>query len=502
MTVQSIAPLGWRRYHPAPWRTYILLVTLAFLSACTVGPDYVRPEAVVPPDYKELEGWKTAEPNDGVIRGAWWEIFDDPELNALEEQVYISNENVIAAEAQFRAAVAIVEATRAGYYPTVTIGLSATRQRFSDNVATGLDIVSPTTGGTTPTTVSHKAFTTYAMPIDASWEADVWGRIRRSVEASAASAQASAADLQTGLLSAQAALAQDFYLIRTLDAQRQLLDETAVAYQKSLDLTHNRYEGGIASRADVVQAITQLQTTQAQAIEIGVQRAQVEHAIAVLIGTPPSAFSIPVKPLDTVPPEIPAGVPSELLERRPDIATAERLVASANAQIGVAEAAYFPTVTLSAETGFEGSKLSNWFVWPSRFFSVGPAISETVYDGGFRAAQTDQARATYDANVAIYRQIVLAGFQEVEDNLAALRILAHEAEVQAEAVKAARESVELTTNQYKAGIRSYIDVVTVQTTALSNEVTAVNLLGRRMNASVLLVKALGGGWNAAELPEI
>ena len=458
------------------------------MSSCTVGPDYVRPTAPMSPDFREVSGWKVAEPRDEILRGAWWELFGDPELSALEEQVAFANQNVATAEAQFRQARALVESARSAFYPTAAIGVSVTGNRQSENV-----------GGFT---VSKHSYADLTMPLSASWELDVWGRIRRSVESAGASAQASAADLESSLLSAQAAVAQDYYLLRTVDTQRQLLDATAVAYQKSLELTQNRYEGGIASRADVVQALTQLETTQAQAIDLGVLRAQLEHAIAVLVGTPPAELSIPVAPLVTAPPPIPVGVPSELLERRPDIAAAERLVASANAQIGVAVAAYYPTVTLSATGGFEGSHLSDWFIWPSRFFSVGPTITETVYDGGFRAAQTAQARAAYDANVAVYRQTVLTGFQDVEDNLATLRILADEAEVQDRAVNAARESVEVTTNQYKAGTRSYIDVVTTQTTQLANEVTANNIHGRRLTASVLLIKALGGGWNAAELPEV
>jgi NodT family efflux transporter outer membrane factor (OMF) lipoprotein len=441
---------------------------------------------MAPLAYKEMNGWKVAQPKDDVIRGVWWEVFADRQLNALEAQVDVSNQNIVMAEAQFRQARALVREARASYFPTVTVGVGVIRSREAP-LATGRKTLEGTT-------------TDYSLPIDVSWELDVWGQIRRTVESNQASAQASAADLETIRLSIQAELAQDYVQLRVLDAQRQLLDATVIAYEKALELTQNRYASGVASRTDVVQAESQLKTTQAQAIDIGVQRAQFEHAIAVLIGTPAPDLSIPLVPLTTGPPPIPIGVPSELLERRPDIAAAERRVAAANAQIGVAEAAFFPTVTLSASGGFESLSLTKWLTWPMRFWSIGPAISETVFDGGFRRAQTDAARAAYDATVASYRQTVLTGFQEVEDNLAALRILEAEAQVQDEAVKAAQESVTLTTNQFKAGTVNYLNVVTVQATALSNESTAVNILGRRVAASVLLVKALGGGWNVANLP--
>jgi NodT family efflux transporter outer membrane factor (OMF) lipoprotein len=336
--------------------------------------------------------------------------------------------------------------------------------------------------------------------VDVSWELDVWGRIRRSVESSQASAQASAADLEAARLSTQTELAQDYFQMRALDAQQQLLDETVTAFEKSLGLTKNRYTSGVASRADVLQAETQLKTTQAQSIDVGVQRAQLEHAIALLTGKPAAAVSIPVAPLTTAPPSIPAGVPSELLERRPDVAAAERQVAAANAQIGVAQSAFFPTVTLSATGGFENSGLSKWLSWASRFWSAGVAISQTLFDGGLRRSQVEQARAAYDASVAMYRQTVLTGFQEVEDNLAALRILENEAQAQEEAVTAAQQSLIVTTNQYKAGIVSYLNVVVAQTAALSNQRTAVDILDRRLNATVLLIKGLGGGWNVSRLP--
>jgi NodT family efflux transporter outer membrane factor (OMF) lipoprotein len=464
-------------------------IILSMLTACTVGPNYVKPTVETPASYKENEGWKVAQPKDDTLRGTWWEIFNDPQLNALEGQVDISNQNVAAAEAQFRQARALVQAARAAYFPTVTVGVGVTRSLRSSTLNTGLS-------------ASRNAVTEYSLPVDVSWELDVWGRIRRTVESSQENAQASAADLETARLSARTELAQDYFQLRSFDTQKQLLDAAVADFEKSLALTNNRYNSGVASRAEVLQAETQLKTTQAQAIDVGVQRAQLEHAIALLIGKPASAVSIPEAPLTmtTAPPPIPLGVPSEVLERRPDIAAAERRVAAANAQIGVAEAAFYPTVSLQASGGFESSSLSKWLSWPSRFWSVGPAISETVFDGGLRRAQSDQARAAYDANVALYRETVLAGFQEIEDNLAALRILESEAQVQDEAVTAAQQSAAVITNQYRAGIVNYLDVITAQTAALTNERTAATILGNRLNATVLLVKALGGGWNASNLP--
>jgi NodT family efflux transporter outer membrane factor (OMF) lipoprotein len=464
-------------------RLLIITAELTLLAACTVGPDYVKPSAEVPVAYKEMADWKKAQPQDNIIKGRWWEIFKDDQLNALEEQVNISNQNIAVAEAQFRQAQALVREARAGYFPTGTAGASATRSRGASNF-NGQQAVS---------TVSN-----FSLPADVSWEPDVWGRIRRTVEAAKANAQASAADLEAARLSLQSALAQDYFQLRTLDAQKHLLDATVSDYQKSLDLTKGLYAQGVASRADVLQAETQLKTTAAQAIDVGVQRAQMEHAIALLAGKPASDFSMPVSPLAALPPDIPVGVPSELLERRPDIAAAERLMVAANAQIGVAEAAFYPNITLSASGGFQSSDISKWLTWPSRFWSIGSAISETVFDAGLRRAMTDQARAAYDASVASYRQTVLTGFQEVEDNLAALRILEQEAGAEDEAVKAARESVAVVTNQYKAGTVSYLNVIVAQSAELTDENTAVNILGRRMSASVLLIEAMGGGWNNAE----
>ena len=463
------------------WLAAALCVMLA---ACAVGPDYVRPAAPVPEAYKEMGDWKVAQPGDTTIRGKWWSIFNDPQLNDLEEQVNISNQTVLAAEAQYRQAIALVQVARASYFPTVAAGVSFTRALRSSTLTQS--------SGTVGTPTSD-----YFLPVNVSWEADVWGRIRRTVEASRSSAQASAADLESVRLSVQAALAQAYFQLQTVDAQMQLLNATAAAYKKALELTQNRYDSGVAGKTDVLQAETQLKSTQAQLIDLGVQRAQLEHAIAVLIGKPAPVFSLAAMPLAATPPAVPVGVPSELLERRPDIASAERRIAAANAQIGVAKAAFFPRVTLSASGGYESSDSSTWLTWPSHFWSLGPALVQPLFAGGSIRALSDQARAAYDGTVATYRQTVLTGFQEVEDNLAASRILEEEAQVQGAAVKSAQQSLALIMNQYKAETVNYLNVIIAQTTALTNERVAADIAGRRMAAAVLLIKALGGGWEAA-----
>jgi NodT family efflux transporter outer membrane factor (OMF) lipoprotein len=489
--------------------TLAAIIWLLLFTGCTVGPDYVKPKTAAPDAYKENAGWKVAQPKDELPRGAWWEIYNDPKLNALVAQVNITNQNIAAAEANFRQALALIRVARAGYLPTVTGGPSWSRFKRSENLGssnTNLAGASGTTGGPGGAggigTFPGATLNDYLLNFDAAWELDIWGKVRRSVEASKASAQAVAANLEVARLSAQATLVQNYFLLRSLDSQKQLFDDTVAAYQKILDLTKNRYAVGVASKGDVMQAETQVKSTKAQAINLGVQRAQLEHAIAVLLGKPPSTFSIPTVPLTMKVPPIPAGVPSELLERRPDIAAAERNMAAANAQIGVAIAAYYPTITLSATGGFEASTAPLWFTWPSRFWSLGAAAAQTIFQGGALVAQTDAARAAYDSNVAAYRQTVLTGFQEVEDNLAALRILEQENRVQDEAVKAARASLTVSTNQYRAGIINHLDLLVVQTVALTNERTAITILGNRMSASVLLVKALGGGWKASEIPDV
>jgi NodT family efflux transporter outer membrane factor (OMF) lipoprotein len=450
------------------------------LGACAVGPDYVRPTVEVPTAFKESTGWKTAEPRDQEIRGKWWEAYNDALLNSLEEQVSISNQNLAQAEARYRQASALVQSARANYYPNVTGNVSAGRGNRGNSAITSTS-------------------DTHSLSVSANWEIDLWGRVRRTVEANQASAQASAADLEATRLSTQAQLAQSYFQLRTVDTQQELFERTVADYQKSLQLTQNQYAAGIVPTANVVLAQTQLKATQAQLVDLGVQRAQLEHAIALLVGKPASTFSIPHAALAATVPALPVGLPSGLLERRPDIAAAERRIVAANAQIGVAKTAYFPDLTLGATGGFQSSSLANWLTLPNRFWSVGPALAATLFDGGARRAQTDQAIAAYDASVAAYRQTVLTGFQEVEDNLAALRLLEQEAQLQDEALQAARKSVELTTNQYRAGVVSYLNVISAQTTALSNERAALDIQSRRLSASVLLIKALGGGWDGGKI---
>jgi NodT family efflux transporter outer membrane factor (OMF) lipoprotein len=453
------------------------------LFGCSVGPNYVRPPVETPSAYKEAQGWKQAEPRDEQPRGNWWETFNDPQLNALVTQVAITNQTIKAAEARVREAQALTQQARAAFFPIVTANASATRSGARGGTIVGSTVSS--SGGVR---------NNYNVALDVNWEVDLWGKVRRTVEASEATTQASVSDLEAAKLSAQAQLAMDYFLLRVQDADIHLLQDTVAAYEKSLQLTRNQYAVGVAARADVAQAETQLKSTQAQAIDAAVQRAQLEHAIAILIGKPPADFSIAAEAVPTVFPVIPVDLPSELLERRPDIAAAERRAGAANAQIGVAEAAFFPAVTLSATGGFQSSLLSQLFTLPSRYWSLGPALAQIIFDAGLRRAQTAQAIATYDENVANYRQTVLAGFQEVEDNLAALRILEQEAAVQDEAVKTARESLAIVLNQYRAGTANYLAVIVIQAAALSNERTAIGILGRRLTASVTLIKALGGGW--------
>ncbi|KAF3998416.1 efflux transporter outer membrane subunit [Glaciimonas immobilis] len=467
--------------------TVALSVTL--LSACAVGPDYVRPTMETPTAFKESKDWKVAEPRDHELGDHWWEGYNDPILNALITQIEISNQNLAQAEAKYRQASALVQQSRAAYFPTVGASLSASRSG-------GRSINSRTT---TTASSNGSVSTSHSLSLNASWEADLWGRIRRTVESNQANAQFSAANLQGIKLSAQSALAQDYWQLRILDAQKILLQDTVAAYQKSFQLTQNQYAAGIVSQSDVIQAQTQLKSAQAQMIDLGVQRAKTEHAIALLIGQPASTFYIAPAPLAAMVPAIPVGVPSALLERRPDISAAERLAAAANAQIGVAKAAYFPSLILSATGGLESNSFANWLSLPNRVWSLGPALAQTIFDGGARKSQTDQAIANYDGTVAAYKQAVLTSFQEVEDNLATLRILEEEALVQDETVQSARKSVSLILNQYKAGLVNYTSVATVQATALSAENSALSILNRRMAASVQLIAALGGGWNQAEL---
>jgi NodT family efflux transporter outer membrane factor (OMF) lipoprotein len=472
-------------------RISALLGSLLLFSGCAVGPRYAKPTAPPPPSYKEVPpDWKTAQPSDQIARGKWWEIYQDAQLNALEEQINVSNENLKAAEAQFQQARALVRFNRAAYYPTVTAGASGEREHLSSHRP--LVPASTQTNGTD-----------LIIPgVDVSYEADVFGRIRHTVEAARANAQASAGDLEAVRLSLHAELAFDYFEMRTLDAEEQLLLSSVTSFEKALDLTQSRYKGGVASAVDVAQAQTQLENTRTQAIDVLIQRSQNEHAIATLIGQPASTFTAQVVAWNAPPPAIPPGVPSELLERRPDIAAAERRIAAANAQLGVARAAYFPIFTLTGSGGFESTAITTLIQGPSGFLTAGAAAAVTAFDGGRRRAVTEQARAAYDESVANYRETVLTAFQEVEDNLAALRILNDEATAEQAAVAAAEHSVELSTNRYKGGVSSYLEVTTAQSTALADERAAVDILRRRMTASVSLIKALGGGWNSANLPVV
>jgi NodT family efflux transporter outer membrane factor (OMF) lipoprotein len=470
-----------------PIASTICFATMLSLTGCTVGPNYHRPTAEVPPVYKEVGDWKPAQPNDQDLGGKWWEVFQDPQLNDLEAQVNVSNQNLKAAEAQYTQARALLRYSRADLFPTVTAAPSATRDRISNNRPASL-----TANGTT--------YNDFQIPFELSYQIDVWGRVRRTVEAYRDQAQASAADLATVNLSMHAQLALYYFQARLLDAEEQLLSSTVTQYEQALELIQSRYAGGVASDLEVQQAETQLETTRAQAVDVGVARAQYEHAVAVLIGKPPAEFSLAPLPLTMPPPPIPPGLPSELLERRPDIAAAERQMAAANAQIGVAKAAYYPNISLGAAGGFESSAITTLVSGPSVLWSAGPSALFTVFDVGRRRAASDQAIAAYDQTVANYRQSVLTGFQQVEDNVAALRILEHEAQVQDKAVTAAQKYLELAITRYKGGVTSYLEVTTAQTAALSDELTAVTILGRRMVDAVTLVQALGGGWNSSEIP--
>jgi NodT family efflux transporter outer membrane factor (OMF) lipoprotein len=485
--------------------TFIFLPLV--LTACSVGPDYVTPSAPTPTtNYKELGDWKPAQPKDDMIRGKWWEIYHDPELNALEDQVNISNQNVIQAEAQFREAAATVKVARSAFFPTVTANPQFTESQASQALTTGERSGSGgSTGGTGGARggaqhVGATDVSLYNLPVEATYMVDVWGEVRRSVEADTATAQASFANLENARLSFQATLAQDYFSLHGLDAQEELLRTTVESFKKFLTLTTNRYNSGIASQQDVAEAKTQLDTTNAQLIDVGVQRAIFEHAIATLIGKPATNFGLGKVSLTGTPPSIPVGVPSTLLERRPDIAEAERQVASANATIGVEVAGYFPQITLNASAGTEAIEFSQLFSGPSFVWSVGPVIAQTLFDAGATHGRVQEATANYDSTVANYREVVLTAFQQVEDDLSGLRILKNEAVAEDQAVKSANQSLDIATNQYKAGTSDYLTVITAQATALNDEITAVNIRTRRMTTSVLLVEALGGGWDASKLP--
>jgi NodT family efflux transporter outer membrane factor (OMF) lipoprotein len=454
------------------------------LGSCAVGPNYHRPVFQTTAAFKEQGDWKPSEPDEALSRGPWWHIFDDPVLDGLEQQIDVSNQNLKAAADAYRQAQALVAQARSALWPTITG--SASREREQEPA--------------TPPLPSQKVYVN-SLSASANWPLDIWGQTRRNIESNSASAQSSAAAVALARLSAQASLATAYFELRAQDSLQKILDDTVLDEQRSLEITQNRYSFGVAAKADVVTAQTQLLSSRAQQVNAAIGRAQFEHAIAVLIGQQPAAFSLPVEPLRTDVPTVPAGLPSALLERRPDVAQAERKMAAANAQIGVAVAAYFPNLTLSGSAGYENVGLLKQLVnSKNAIWAVGPALAETLFDGGLRRAQTAQARAAYDVSVDNYRQTVLTSLQQVEDNLVTLRVLEHQAAIEDETVMAAREAERLTLNQYKAGTVPYTSVITAQTTTLASEQTALTVLLDRLSASVALIQAVGGGWTTAAVP--
>ena len=462
--------------------------TLLLLAGCAVGPNYHRPSAPVPQHFKEAEGWKPAAPAEPASGTAWWSVYNDPVLDELERQIDVSNQTLKASEAAWRESRALVSEARAAYLPTVSLSADATRA--------GGRATTSSTGGVT---VAAHPYNSFEVAASASWDLDIWGKIRRTVESQLANAQASEAELAAARLSAQASLATDYIDLRVADETKSLLDETVAAYQRSLTITQNQYKAGIVAKADVITAQTQLGGAQSQQLAIGVSRATLEHAIAVLIGKAPADFSITPADFGASVPVAPAGVPSTLLERNPTVAAAERSMAAANAQIGVAIAAYFPDLTLSGLAGFASNTASHLFSAPNEVWSFGGNAGVTLFDFGLRSAQVRQSRAAYDVAVANYRQAVLVAFQQVEDQLATLRILEAQYTVQDQTVKSANQAVGLALNEYKAGVVNYTTVVTAQATALQASQSLLNIRQNRLNASVALVQALGGGWDAATL---
>ena len=472
------------------------------LGGCNFAPHYQRPQSEASASFKEAvpgpagagPGWKVAEPNDGALRGRWWELYHDQQLSDLEERVAVSNQTVAAAEANYRVAHALVSEAQAGFFPTLVLAPSVIRSRSSASVSSGGGSSgSPSTGGGTGPR------TTYTLPVEASYEVDLWGSVRNAAAQNSFEAQASAADVETALLSTRSALAQAYFALRASDEQRRILETTLADYEASLHLVRTLYDNGLASEEDMAQADTQLYNAQAQATDLGIARAQYEHAIAVLIGVPPALFSVGVRPFNPALPEVPVGLPSGLLERRPDIAAAERQVAAANAGIGLARAAYFPNLTLNASAGYASTGLSKLFDWPSRIWSVGPTVAQSLIDGGLRRAENAQARAVYDASVAGYRQAVLSAFQAVEDNLAGLRILSVEVAQQHRAALAAQRTVRLSVVRYQNGLDSYVNVITAQNIFLTSRLAELQVQLRQVTASVALVSNLGGGWDASQL---
>jgi NodT family efflux transporter outer membrane factor (OMF) lipoprotein len=475
----------------------VLSMVTICVAGCMVGPKYVKPNTSLAPEFKEQppesfkesDGWKPAQPGDQGLRGKWWEIFGDSQLNALEEELTISNQDLKVAEARLRQARATIRFNRSQEFPTISTSPSIVNERDSANQPYFTQAL------------VNNGVGAFTLPIDLSYEVDLWGRVRRTVSASKEEAQATAADLQTANLSLHAELAVDYFELRSADVQEQLLDDTVKAYTDALQLTQNRFDGGAAPKSDVAQAKTQLDGARVQETDITVTRAQFEHAIATLIGKPPAEFSITPAPKTALQlPVIPVGLPASLLERRPDIAAGERRVAEANDQIGIARAAFFPSLVLGASGGFTGTSITNWFNWPSRMWAVGPQMSQTIFDAGRRRAVSEGAIANYDGTVASYRQTTLTAFQEVEDNLAALRILGNETQQQRESTTSAQESLQLFTNRYEGGVDNYLQVITAQTVLLTNQRNDIDIQRRRMDASVLLVKAVGGGWDVSQLP--
>ena len=477
---------------------------LLVLSGCVVGPKYHPPSPQAPaPEYKEsptqfkeTEGWTVAQPADAKLRGKWWEIFNDPELNALEEQLDINNQNIKQYFENFMEARAVVREARSQYFPTLSVAPSVTHSRASANLGS----TTSSSTGTGATASPQLQSTLYTLPLEASWEPDLWGKVRNAVHQAQYAAQVSAADLENERLTEQASLAEYFFEIRGQDKLQKIYDETVAADQQAYDLTRALYEAGIDDQISVVEAETTLQSAQAGATNVGIARAQYEHAIAVLIGKAASGFSIPVKPMTVAPPPIPIGMPSELLERRPDIAAAERTMAEANASIGIAYAAYYPNLTLTGSGGFESSSFHNWLSWPSRFWSVGASIPETIFDAGLRRATVQQYVATYNADLASYRQTVLGAFQQVEDSLAEVRILSKEIQQEQQAVDSAQTYLKLEQARYETGVDPYVDVLIAQTTVLSDQQILNALQVQQMTSAVALIEALGGGWDRSQLP--
>ena len=468
------------------WAGFSGAILAVIPAACSVGPDYLRPSAPEPAAYKELKGWKRATPRDDIDRGPWWAVFRDTKLNSFEPQVEISNQTVAAAEAAYRQSLAVIKEAQAGLFPTVTLNYSYIGSHFGPLAI----------GNALGTGVTR---TVYTLAANGSWDLDLWGKIRRKVESDVAGAQVSAADLANAKLSAQAMLATAYYNLQAADALQALLDRTVVYYKKTLTITENQYKAGTVSQADVATALTQVLTTQAQAINVGVMRAQFEHAIAALMGKPPADLTIAATPLGFKLPDIPVSVPSTLLERRPDIAAAERMMQQENALIGAAVALYYPDISLTGVFGYTGTgalavSLAN------EFYSLGASATQTIFNAGLFSAQVEAAKATYDQSVATYRQTVLTAFQQVEDELAAIRILARQQKVADDAVKSAQTEVDVLLNQYQAGTVAFTAVVVADAMLLSNQVSALTVRQNRFLATVALIQALGGGWNSEVLP--